>query len=41
MDGNSKRAYIKQVIRQLNLENPGMKQQLFSALVHSEIDGWK
>ncbi len=41
MDGNSKRAYIKQVIRQLNLENPGMKQQLFSALVHSEINGWK
>ena len=41
MDGNSKREYIKQLIRQLNLENPGVKQRIFSALVNSNTAGWE
>lgn len=40
MDGNSTRESIKRMIRNFNLENPGIKQRLFSALVNSGIDGW-
>lgn len=40
MDGYSKREEIKRIIRNLNLENPGIKQRVFSALVNSKIAGW-
>lgn len=40
MDKMSTRESVKQMIRELNLENPGVKQRLFSALVNSGINGW-
>lgn len=40
MDKVSTRESIKQMIRNLNFENPGVKQRLFSALVNSGVSGW-
>ena len=31
-DGHTKREYIKQLLRQLNLENPGVKERMFAAI---------
>lgn len=31
-DGNTKREYVKQMLRRLNLENPGVKQRMFHAI---------
>lgn len=33
-DGNTKREYIKQVLCQLNKENPGIKEKMFSAITN-------
>lgn len=41
MDGNSKREYTKQLLQRLNKENPGLKNRLFSAILNSEMNGWK
>lgn len=35
-DGHTRREYVKQLLRQLNLENPGVKDRMFTA-VQSEI----
>lgn len=35
MDGHTKREYVKTLIRQLNKENPGVKERLFAA-IHRE-----
>lgn len=40
-DGNTKRAYVKELIREINLKNPGVKIRLFHAVCSSGIDGWK
>ena len=40
-DGNTKRQYIKDHIKALEKENPGIKKRLFTALSRSGIDGWK
>ncbi len=39
-DGNTKRAYVKTLLAQLEAENPGVKQRLFTALRNS-IKGWQ
>ncbi len=39
-DGNTKREYIKQLLRQLNIENPGVKERLFTAIQKGELKGW-
>ncbi len=39
-DGHTKREYIKNLLRQLNLENPGVKERLFTAIVNSKVKGW-
>ena len=39
-DGHTKREYIKQLLRQLNLENPGVKERLFAAIT-TGIDQYK
>lgn len=31
-DGHTKREYIKQLLKQLNLENPGVKERMFAAI---------
>lgn len=40
-DGNSKRAYVKEVINRMDAENRGLKDRAFTALVRSGIDGWR
>ena len=39
-DGHTKREYVKRLVRQLNLENPGVKKRLFSAIQNGNIDDW-
>ena len=39
-DGHTKREYVKQLLRQLNLENPGVKERMFTAIVSSNLKGW-
>lgn len=39
-DGATKREYVKQLVRQLNLENPGVKDRMFHAIINGDIDGW-
>ena len=40
-DGNTKREYVKNLIKQLNIENPGVKERMFSAIVNGNIKGWR
>lgn len=39
-DGNTKREYIKQLLRQLNIENPGVKERMFTAIQNGNLKGW-
>lgn len=39
-DGNTKREYVKNLLRQLNLENPGVKERMFTAIVNNHMTGW-
>ena len=34
------REYTKQLIEQLNRENPGVKERMFSAILNSQIKGY-
>lgn len=38
-DGHTKREYIKQLLRKLNQENPGVKERMFTA-IQSGIPAW-
>ncbi len=40
VDGYTKREYIKNLLRNLNLENPGVKNRIFTAITNSNIKGW-
>lgn len=40
VDGNTQREYVKQLIRQMNLEHPGVKTRLFHAIQNGNIPGW-
>lgn len=39
-DGHTKREYIKQLVRQINLENPGVKERMFTAIRGGNLKGW-
>ena len=39
-DGHTRREYVKQLLRQLNLENPGVKDRMFTA-VQSGLAEWR
>ena len=39
-DGHTKREYVKQLLRQLNLENPGVKERMFTAITTGNLRGW-
>ncbi len=41
VDGHTKREYIKQLLRQINLENPGVKDRMFTAIQNGNVEGWK
>lgn len=39
-DGHTKREYVKRLLKQLNNENPGVKQRMFRAILDGNIPGW-
>lgn len=39
-DGNTKREYVKKLLRQLNQENPGVKERMFTAIQNGNLKGW-
>ena len=39
-DGHTKREYIKQLIRQINFEAPGVTERMFTAIRTGELKGW-
>lgn len=39
-DGNTKREYIKQLVRSINLETPGVKERIFTAIQTAGFDHW-
>ncbi len=40
IDGHTKREYIKNLIKQLNNENSGVKKRLFHAIKEGNLEGW-
>jgi tRNA(Ile)-lysidine synthase TilS/MesJ len=40
VDGYTKREYIKQLIKSLQEESPGLRERLFHAIVRSGVNGW-
>ena len=39
-DGYTKREYAKDILKQLNHENPGVTERIFTAIERSDIKGW-
>lgn len=39
-DGYTKREYVKQLLKTLNQENPGVKERMFTAIQRGDIKGW-
>ena len=39
-DGYTKREYVKDLLRNLNLENPGVKERMFTAIKSGNLKGW-
>ncbi|MGN0480765.1 MAG: tRNA 2-thiocytidine biosynthesis TtcA family protein [Lachnospiraceae bacterium] len=40
LDGVTKRQYTKNLIKQLNYENPGVRQRLFTAILDGNLPDW-
>jgi len=40
IDGYTKREYAKNLVKQLNTENPGAKERMFTAILNGNIAGW-
>lgn len=39
-DGHTKREYVKKLLKQLNQENPGVKERMFTAIQTGNMKGW-
>ena len=39
-DGHTKREYVKNLLKQLNYENPGVKERMFTAIQTGNLKGW-
>ena len=39
-DGYTKREYVKNLVKSLNQENPGVKERMFTAIINSNLKGW-
>lgn len=39
-DGHTKREYIKELLRQINQDNPGVKERMFTAIQNGNLKGW-
>jgi len=40
-DGHTKREYIKELIRKINRDTPGVKERMFTAIQSSKLEGWE
>ena len=40
-DGYTKREYIKQLLKLINKDNPGVINRIFTAICNSSLEGWK
>lgn len=40
IDGYTKRQYAKELVKDLNIQNPGAKQRMFTAILNGNINGW-
>ena len=40
VDGATKRQYAKELVRKIQLENPGAKKRMFTAILDGNIPGW-
>lgn len=40
VDKTTKREYVKNLVKQINRENPGVKERMFTAIKDSNINGW-
>lgn len=40
VDGHTKRQYVKDLIKNINHENPGVKDRMFRAILNGNISGW-
>lgn len=40
VDGYTKRQYAKNLIKELDAQNPGAKQRMFTAILNGNISGW-
>lgn len=40
-DGHTKREYVKTLLKQLNAENPGVKERMFTAIQDGSIESWR
>ena len=40
IDGFTKREYAKELVKQLNLEHPGARNRMFTAILNGNISGW-
>lgn len=39
-DGHTKREYVKNLLREINLETPGVKERMFTAILNGNMKGW-
>lgn len=39
-DGYTKRQYAKELVHQLNMEHPGAKERMFTAILNGNFQGW-
>lgn len=40
VDGHTKREYIKNLIKQINFDNKGVKDRMFTAILDGDLKGW-
>ncbi|MCI6714009.1 MAG: tRNA 2-thiocytidine(32) synthetase TtcA [Lachnospiraceae bacterium] len=40
-DGHTKREYVKNLVHEINLETPGVKERMFTAIQSGNLEGWE
>lgn len=40
-DGHTKREYVKNLVRTINRETPGVKERMFTAILNGNMKGWE
>lgn len=40
MDGHTHREYVKNLIRTLNTDSPGVRERLFHAVINGNFEDW-